>query len=305
MYFPYLRGRQFELIAIRELIENDCISNKIVPIIEPVRASSTLLNTITLCNEKNRQIGFIINPHVGTFAREWTTFNKREQFLEEIKKANVIKVCLVDVKIKERIDNLGKFEAKVEDSIFITKKKDYIDLYKNAIENSKAKFNFMPDDRDYRRGIRDNKVILSDVFPKQDRNSDYPDVAEIMSTDHIYYSEDGYLGFSDYSIVGDQFSDSGFAPYCLAIHMVYFDDKQQLMVRHFKSKSNEDATDPANKFREALEDLLACDEVAKLDTYAVKQFKQMYEDGTYPGLGTIKKLSIMHHIEMINKYLNG
>lgn len=23
MYFPYLRGRQFELIALRELIEND------------------------------------------------------------------------------------------------------------------------------------------------------------------------------------------------------------------------------------------------------------------------------------------
>lgn len=36
MYFPYLRGRQFELIALRELIENNLIGNHIYPVIEPV-----------------------------------------------------------------------------------------------------------------------------------------------------------------------------------------------------------------------------------------------------------------------------
>lgn len=46
MYFPYLRGRQFELIAIRELLEADRISEKIIPIIEPVKPTSTLLKTI-------------------------------------------------------------------------------------------------------------------------------------------------------------------------------------------------------------------------------------------------------------------
>ena len=37
MYFPYLRGRQFELVALRELLELDLISEKIVPVIEPVK----------------------------------------------------------------------------------------------------------------------------------------------------------------------------------------------------------------------------------------------------------------------------
>ena len=37
MYFPYLRGRQFELIALRELLENDLIGDKIIPIIEPIK----------------------------------------------------------------------------------------------------------------------------------------------------------------------------------------------------------------------------------------------------------------------------
>ncbi|WP_153052429.1 sce7725 family protein, partial [Streptococcus suis] len=46
MYFPYLRGRQYELIALRELLENDTLSKRVVPIIEPVKLSSTLINTL-------------------------------------------------------------------------------------------------------------------------------------------------------------------------------------------------------------------------------------------------------------------
>lgn len=46
MYFPYLRGRQFELIALRELLEGKRISEKVIPIIEPVKPSSTLLKTL-------------------------------------------------------------------------------------------------------------------------------------------------------------------------------------------------------------------------------------------------------------------
>ena len=46
MYFPYLRGRQFELLALRELLEKGRIGKKIIPIIEPVKPSSTLLKTL-------------------------------------------------------------------------------------------------------------------------------------------------------------------------------------------------------------------------------------------------------------------
>ena len=46
MYFPYLRGRQFELIALRELVENKLIGKHIYPVIEPVNLSSTLTKTL-------------------------------------------------------------------------------------------------------------------------------------------------------------------------------------------------------------------------------------------------------------------
>lgn len=42
MYYPYLRGKMYELLAVRELIANRLISSKFIsPIIEPVRNNST------------------------------------------------------------------------------------------------------------------------------------------------------------------------------------------------------------------------------------------------------------------------
>lgn len=67
MYFPYLRGRQFELIALRELLEGERIGENVIPIIEPVKPSSTLLKTLESYANKNREIAVVFNPAVGDF----------------------------------------------------------------------------------------------------------------------------------------------------------------------------------------------------------------------------------------------
>lgn len=41
MYFPYLRGRQNELLCLRELLDAGKLSSQVIPIIEPVKFSST------------------------------------------------------------------------------------------------------------------------------------------------------------------------------------------------------------------------------------------------------------------------
>ena len=70
MYFPYLRGRQFELIGIRELLDNDILTDKVIPVIEPITISSTLISTLELFIKKNRKIALIFNPEVGSFQNE-------------------------------------------------------------------------------------------------------------------------------------------------------------------------------------------------------------------------------------------
>nr|WP_240472939.1 sce7725 family protein [Paenibacillus sanguinis] len=88
------------------------------------------------------------------------------------------------------------------------------------------------------------------------------------------------------------------------MHVVYFAEDQSLRVRHFVSDTNDDITDPAGKFAEALEKLVRWNQVQQLDTYGIRCFEKMYQDRTYPGLGTVKKLSIMHHLELMSRYLD-
>lgn len=54
MYFPYLRGRQFELIAIRELVSQKLIGGQVIPIIEPVHLTNTLIKTLEVCSSQKK-----------------------------------------------------------------------------------------------------------------------------------------------------------------------------------------------------------------------------------------------------------
>ncbi len=67
MYYPYLRGRQNELLCLRELLEQDYLSQYIVPVIEPVRYNSTLFTTLSAFIEKERKIILICNPQAGRY----------------------------------------------------------------------------------------------------------------------------------------------------------------------------------------------------------------------------------------------
>ena len=46
MYYPFLRARQFELIALRELATEGATQGVIVPILEPVKETHNNLNLI-------------------------------------------------------------------------------------------------------------------------------------------------------------------------------------------------------------------------------------------------------------------
>ncbi|MEH7072061.1 sce7725 family protein, partial [Priestia megaterium] len=167
------------------------------------------------------------------------------------------------------------------------------------------RYSLIPEESAFRRKVRLNKVLIADRFKKQVRNADYCGIEdEAFSEDHLYYKEDGFIGFSDYSIVGEDYFESGFAPYAVAIHIVFFDENNALRIKHFVSDSNEDFNDPAGKFYEALTKLAAWQERENMNTLGMKEFMKHYQNGTYPGLGTVKKLSLMHHIELVSQYLD-
>lgn len=316
MYFPYIRGRQYELLALKELITDGLISEKIVPIIEPVKLSSTLVSTMDAFIKANRSVAVIRNPEVGSFSSDYQTVEHdsreetyRARFDEQFRDDNIIKSLIIKKESNELLNYWGANEiAEKKDLLVIANKHDWLWIYEKFFELEHPKYTLIPDESAFRRKIRKNRVLFDNRFNKQGRNADYEEHDdEFFSEDHIYYDEDGFVGFSDYSVIGDEYSDSGFAPYAVAIHIVYFNDKKTLKVKHFVSDSNDDTHNPALKFYEAVSKLSNWYRNEKQDldmTVGLKTFLEHYDNQTYPGLGTVKKLSLMHHLELMSKYLD-
>ena len=181
-----------------------------------------------------------------------------------------------------------------------------LNIYSSEITKIEPLYTLIPDESLFRRKSKGNKILLADRFNKRDRNADYINAEdEVFTEDHLYYKEEGYKGFADYSIIGSNFSESGFAPYAVAIHIVYFDAENILRVKHFVSDSNDDIRNPAMKFYEAVKKLNEWKHNSESNSYALGEFEKYYKNEGYPGLGTAKKLSLMHHIEIVSRYLDG
>ena len=308
MYYPILRGRQNELLAIKELLNKSVLSDKIVPIIEPVKLSPTLVNTLNAFGNAKRCLALIRNPKVGSFsadARNSKNAQYKEKLQEVIKNQDIKRSYIVDKATPDKIAKLHQNGVSDSEIVAICDNPDAIKFYDMAFGGNSDVKTVVPYAPAFRR-IRNGRILLEDKFNKKTRNQDYADEPdEFFSNDHLYYEEDGYLGFSDYSIIGGEYSESGFAPYAVAIHIVYFDEAKELRVHHFVSIDNDDAKDPANKFYQAVSQLVEWNKTKKLDTIAMKTFEKICEEQSYPGLGVVKKLSVMHHLELIGRYLDG
>lgn len=303
MYFPYLRGRQYELIALRELIQNKKLSNSVIPIIEPVKASPTLLLTIEEFIKNRKKLCIIMNPLVGDFNKEIVKIGEdsKTKFINFLKNDLIIPCYLIDKNSAFNIDSLQN-----KDKIAICKSVNDIELL--LPRENDFLYKLIPSSNSAKRRIKGRKIELDDKFRKKDRNSDYAlKDDEFFSEDHLYFNEDGFDGFSDFSIVGDDYIESGFAPFAVAIHIVYFGEEKTLNVHHFVSNTNDDIRDPQGKFGEALSKLVSFEELkeAKNHSLALDKFNELYNNKQYPGLGSVKKLSIMHHLELISRFLDG
>lgn len=313
MYQPYIRGKQFELIGIRELIPNVLIENKdkISPIIEPVKDSSTLKTTIKSLVENNINFTLIINPQVGTF----TDTDRILTILKE----NVVGYTNFQIGIifHSKINyqalmsflkthHLTEIPLSLIHNTIFDNINDVINMYLE--EGFSIKYNVVNlslTSRRYFRNFEKNTwVELNDYFNAQTKNSDYLKIEESnFSEEHLYYQDEGFIGFSDYLSIGEEYSESGFLPFAVAIHLSYKDTLNRIKIRHFVSDSNDDNSDIGGKFAEALEKLIKwCDET-QYDSIAIPIFREYYVKGHFPGLGTLKKLSLMNHIDLVSKLI--
>lgn len=302
VYYPVLRGKQNELLAIRDLYRNNPDIFKFIhPVIEPIAWTSPQLK--------------------GLLDGKWISEDNPLQFYviqnSELSRSedDLVMDSIQSTFVAEKMDQ-GIPSSKNEGMIVATKEHD-VNTENTKRIGDRPELLLMLD-----KGLLFNalalenrKIFLQDSFVKQPRNADYTEKQETFSNAHQLITtmkSMNVVGFSDYSVIGSEYVDSGFAPVDVAIHIVYFDlDTRELMIRHFVSDHNDSIEDVAGKFEEAVNKLANWWEMESQNpefrnrnhSQGLTSFLNLAKSGKYSGLGIVKKFSIMHHLEIMGRYL--
>jgi hypothetical protein len=320
MYFPYLRGKQFELLALREIAPRIGRSGVVTPIIEPVRAPSDsgLDRCVTSLASYSVGLVLIANPTVGELRTPPTASGLSAAMVDYITDRDPGELWNIGLVVDEGTD-VGSLLQSYTQALGTGRRLTMI--HKTlavsgenvpAVEAGFSRgFDVVSDDIRSRH-LREltnraaRGVTLHDGFVPEKRNAAYIDRPETtFNEDHLYYKDEGWFGFGDYLTIGADFSDGGFSPRAVAIHWTYEPAVgKPIMIRSFTSESNDDVRDVGGKFLEAASKLVAFLNTHDIQTDAANIMRNHVHHQTYPGLGVVKKLSILNHIQMMSEILS-
>lgn len=308
MYFPYLRGKQNEVHAVRDLAPKIKRNGRIIPIIEPVNENTIqLARAIRHCNNNAAPFILIVNPQVGDLKGKGavidkqiasgqlrphddaflgfiiaptTTLREIESFLRKYAASKVSFIHAHSFNDPAGLNSLFSSYANIAHQIFIDGKVG--SSYRNTFSSYPT-------------------VLMRDGFNRAERNADYPP-DEFFSDLHLTYAHDGFYGFGDFTTVGQQYETRPMRAHAVAIHLTYYNNLgEEIRIKHFVSDRKTTTVDIAGKFLEALVKLI--DFINKNPTISgcdsCQEFRALHSRAHYSGLGTVKKLSIKHHIELL------
>jgi hypothetical protein len=309
MYHPYFRGKQFELITVRESA-GGLAQAGFIPIIEPVReALNGLQRAIQAVCDAGGLAIVIVNPYHGDHAEDGESistlladvFGECENIAAGIllKKDMTVDQAMAVYQQHVDHDRVLIHDGFGDGRALAEALGGDVTVVKHVFFESCGLL--------YRRHFQGaNRILLKDGFERR-RNRDYPEV-EPFSDLHVTFGDQGGDGFGDFLTVGDDYSESGGPAYAVAIHLTFIDPTKDdaMFIYHFVSETQDTPADPAGKFGEALSLLMAkLDEPDHhlLESSAVAEFRDLAERGHFPGLGYIKKLSMKHHLETLADYI--
>lgn len=306
MYYPFFRGKQFELLAIRESA-SVIADAKFVPIIEPVRETLTGLDrALQKLGEHGAAAIVIVNPRHGDHKHDG---EELASYLEDMYRGNdAVSPALLltsSMSTADAMSKISRYDGRPLTLIhagFTDGKGLGAELRETSLTN------VFLDARNtlYRRHFRQGpRILVEDGFERK-KNADYGFV-DRFSDLHVTYRELGGDGHGDFLTIGDHYAEGGGPAYAVAIHLTYIDPEQDdaMFVNHFVSDSNDTPVDPAGKFSQALNKLISrVDEPNShiTETSAVEEFRELHDKGHFPGLGYVKKLAIKHHLETLATY---
>lgn len=313
-YFPYLRGKQYELLALREYLKAGLPHDVISPIIEPVKLPLNGLNTCLQALRDQPQEHIVVgNPTVG----ELTSPNRVHPELVQLfgsnglledphRKLGLIVTAQTDV--SQLLESVGEVSDSARIALIHKERNEQLSDLETATRDRRS-YDVLDShlrQRHYRGNLQHSVgVTLQDGFTPEARNADFLDkLGSVFSEEHLYFKDESWGGFSDYLTIGQQYLEGGFSPRAVAIHWTYAPQPDRpIMIRHFTSESNQDPANVAGKFLEAARKLVSFLDEENIHTYAAAFMRSHVAGQTYPGLGTVKKLSILNHLEVVARLL--
>ena len=256
MYYPYLRGKQFELIALREFA--DKYNNyKVVPIIEPVKSAfNSMILAINTMKERGLKFVLILNPQVGDIKDNTTLIE--QSLSSELANDNSWYPAFIVTNINQERIYAHINEKQYNNAFLICK--DNLDTSAQSLlqlfemQNITNVIISANNNRLKRLANRNSKFVirLDDNFISQNKNSDYVNIPEEMfSEEYKYFEDDGFAGISDYTTLPSDFIDGGMLPFAIAIHWTYEKGNDTILVKHFVSDNNDGRENIQGKFLEA------------------------------------------------------
>ena len=303
MYYPYLRSKQNEMLALREIAQSTTIHySHIMPIIEPVRELASLDKTIEAMEKAAIPYAIILNSN-GYNAEDVYTWLAKEN------RRHYSPAFLCDYSIQS-----------VQDFIAAANLKDVILVFKNDIDsdnenlwplltNPSVKTIIGRMSRSLKRNLlREQKQLVTfktDAFHPQNSNAQYANVPdELYSEEHTFYQDEQYVGFADFCVLPKELQEGGMTPTTLAIHLTYQKNDDEIWVKHFLSDTQLGRENIQRKFQEAAVHVREFFETHP-KTAAVEQLLACLQNGHYPGLGKLKEYTVWNHLELINNLLEN
>jgi len=309
MYFPYLFGKQAELLAVRKLAGSLGNPQKIVPIIEPVNDGPGL-RLLHAALAKSKDYSYVVrNPNqldlAGTAGANWqvsslglfatdNVFHPTLKLLDGMTATDVADFVKawpnrhIGVIIDSRSVRATALSAELATADFLAFATSAADRPALATALGAA-----------------NLVHVDDRFVSQSTNAGYSG-EEFFTNEHRTFAGASRPGFSDYTVLRTAPSERGGPAGAVVIHLGFKKASDDLWVQHFLSDDQDQTTAAGAKLLEAIRHIET--EVRLHPTKferspALAEYLALLATGSHSNLTKNKELQIAHHLFSVGKRL--
>lgn len=297
IYFPYFRGRQYDLQALKAIAEQQILPANIIPIIEPVRDIRGLPQTIGAFINHDHPVVVIANPTVSDYALtqqklyDWQAYRDSPQLIV----GHILTPTLIPTELTAIPHRATLLVARQYDELKVAQAAGWL---------THPDYVLVPPEARIRQLLTRPTISLFDHawVPEHDRS--YADITDgFFSNDWQLAELNGYAGFSDYTIGGSHYSERGYPAKAVTLHLTYFRG-DHLRIHRFVSTDRTDFRHPKEKFFQAVAQLAEWlpQQPATTRTPAAEQLAAYHDQHHFPGLGVVKRLSLEHHLQLMAAY---